>query len=67
LGIDGRLGAAFATAALGTGAFAGWLAFGPGGDTMTLYVDDLGTVVAAAAATVLSAQTSGCTPSTRTR
>jgi hypothetical protein len=37
---------------LATGLFAAWIGLGVGGDTSVLYVDDLGTVIAALAATV---------------
>ena len=51
-----RLGsrrAAIALALLATGLFAAWVGLGIGGDTAVRYGDDLGTVLAALAATVL--------------
>jgi hypothetical protein len=45
------LGAALVT----TGVFIGWIRLGIGGDTPTLYVDDVGTVLAALTAAVLCA------------
>jgi hypothetical protein len=48
-----RLAGALAVAALATAAFCACLAWGVGGELFVLYVDDLGTVLAALAATVL--------------
>lgn len=47
---------AFAVAALATALFAAWLAVGAGGPRATLYVNDVGTILAALAASVLCAR-----------
>lgn len=49
----GRALVAVACAALATALFVAWLALGIGGELSVLYVDDLGTVLAALVATVL--------------
>lgn len=45
--------AAFGTAVFATALFSAWLAWGIGGETFVLYVDDLGTLAAALTATAL--------------
>ena len=51
-----RFPAALALAALATATFAAWVGWGVGGELTTLYVDDLGTVAAGLAASLLCFQ-----------